>query len=191
MQGMIHVMCKIRPLTELDPAQLHKVASGYATHYKYAVEYRAAEDCISFNLRLVILQQLYIKRFEPFDAETLERYRVMLAAGYSFAAYAGEEMAGFIIGGPQEWNRSLWVWEFHAAEPFRGQGIGKQLMGHVIEKARGAGFRTIVCETQNTNVPAIQVYHKLGFRMEALDISLYSNEDYPDGEIAIFMKRRL
>jgi len=27
--------------------------------------------------------------------------------------------------------------------------------------------------------------------MEAIDISLYSNEDYPDQEVAVFMKHRL
>jgi hypothetical protein len=27
--------------------------------------------------------------------------------------------------------------------------------------------------------------------MDALNLTLYSNEDYPDGEIAVFMKRKL
>ena len=31
----------------------------------------------------------------------------------------------------------------------------------------------------------------LGFRVEGVDISFYSNDDYPEGEIAVFMKRRL
>jgi ribosomal protein S18 acetylase RimI-like enzyme len=65
------------------------------------------------------------------------------------------------------------------------------LMECVAEKAKGAGFRTIVCETQNTNVMAIKIYRKLGFRLEGIDISCYSNSDYPDGEIAVLMKRRL
>ena len=38
---------------------------------------------------------------------------------------------------------------------------------------------------------AIQIYRQLGFRVEGVDLSYYTNEDYPDGEIAIFMKRRL
>jgi ribosomal protein S18 acetylase RimI-like enzyme len=61
----------------------------------------------------------------------------------------------------------------------------------VAQKAERARFRTIVCETQNTNVIAIKVYRKLGFSLEGIDISYYSNHDYPDGEIAVFMKRRL
>ena len=59
------------------------------------------------------------------------------------------------------------------------------------EMATAAGLRTIVCETQNTNVPAIQFYRKLGFRMEGIDISYYTNNDLPDGEIAVFMKKQI
>ena len=184
-------MFEIRPLTEIDPARFLLIASGYSSGHKYVVERIETEDGISFDLRLVLLDQPYRKRFDPFDAETLERYTHMLAAGYSFGAYQGELLVGFIIGGPQDWNRSLWVWEFHVAQKFRRRGIGAQLMQCVIDKARGAGYRTIVCETQNTNVPAIQAYQRLGFRLEALDISLYTDDDYPDGEIAVFMKRRL
>lgn len=49
----------------------------------------------------------------------------------------------------------------------------------------------MVCETQSTNGAAIEAYHRLGFRVEGVDISYYSNEDYPDGECAVFMKKRL
>jgi ribosomal protein S18 acetylase RimI-like enzyme len=70
-------------------------------------------------------------------------------------------------------------------------GVGSQLMEQLAEKGKAAGLRIIVCETQTTNVPAIQFYHRVGFVMEGIDLSYYSNEDYSDGEIAVFMKRRL
>ncbi|MYE91002.1 GNAT family N-acetyltransferase, partial [Candidatus Poribacteria bacterium] len=85
----------------------------------------------------------------------------------------------------------LFIHEFHVAETHRKQNIGKRLMECVVEKASRAGLRIIVCETQNTNPTAISVYRKLGFRVEGIDISLYSNHDYPEGEIAIFMKRSI
>ncbi len=73
----------------------------------------------------------------------------------------------------------------------RRRGIGRQLMEMLTERGRAAGMRTVVCETQNTNLPAIRFYRKLGFRFEGIDLSYYSNHDFPDGEIAIFMKKRL
>jgi ribosomal protein S18 acetylase RimI-like enzyme len=64
-------------------------------------------------------------------------------------------------------------------------------MNRVLTRAREAGMRSVVCETQSTNTGAIRAYRRLGFRLEAIDISLYSNEDYPDKEVAVFMKHRL
>lgn len=83
------------------------------------------------------------------------------------------------------------MWEFHVAEGYRGQGIGRKLLDTLIEKGRSAGLRTIVCETQNVNVPAIHFYRKMGFILDGIDLSYYSNEDWPDGEVAVFMKRKL
>jgi len=64
-------------------------------------------------------------------------------------------------------------------------------MEAVAQKAKAAGLRAIVCETQNTNATAVNVYRRLGFAVEAVDISYYSNNDYPDGDVAVFMKWRL
>lgn len=183
-------MIGIRPLTELSLSDLERVASGYSSDSKYVVTYISAEDQVTFDLQLVALDKPYIKKFY-YDNDTIQRYERLLNDGFSFGAYDGNLLIGLVIGEPHEWNRSLWIWEFHVLKEYRNKGIGKRLMECVAEKAKGAGFRTIVCETQNTNVTAIKVYRKLGFELEGIDISYYSNNDYPDGEIAIFMKRRL
>ncbi len=52
-------------------------------------------------------------------------------------------------------------------------------------------LRVIVCETQSDNVPAIRIYRRLGFELEAIDLSFYSNEDVLQESIAVFMKRKL
>jgi ribosomal protein S18 acetylase RimI-like enzyme len=183
-------MIEIHSLTGLSLSDLERVASGYSSESKYAVVYTSAEDRVTFDLQLITLDKPYVKKFGHDDG-TIQRYERVLNDGFSFGAFDGNLLIGFVIGEPHEWNRSLWVWEFHVLEAYRNDGIGKRLMDRVAEKAKSAGFRTIVCETQNTNVMAIKVYHKLGFWIEGIDISYYSNDDYPDGEIAVFMKRRL
>ena len=183
-------MVEIRPLTKLSLADLKRIASGYSADSKYAVVYTETESCVSFKLRPVTLAKPYIKRFH-YDDETLQQYNAVLNEGYSFGAYDGDLLVGLAIAEGHRWNRSLFVHEFHVAETHRNQGIGRRLMDRVAEKASCAGFRIIVCETQNTNPTAINVYRKLGFRVEGVDISFYSNNDYPQGEIAVFMKRRL
>ena len=110
---------------------------------------------------------------------------------FSFGAYNGDLLVGIMVSEALLWNDSLWIHEFHVAEPYRKTGVGTKLMEHTSKKAVDNDMRIIVCETQNTNVPAIDVYRRLGFKIEGVDISHYSNSDYPDGEIAIFMKKRL
>jgi ribosomal protein S18 acetylase RimI-like enzyme len=144
-------MIEILSLTKIDSIDLQRVASGYSSDGKYVVTYYDSESHASFDLQLVSLPEPYIKSFDHYDEETLRRYEQVLTLGYSFGAYDDELLAGLVLAEPQEWNRSLSVWEFHVAAAYR----------------------------------------RLGFKVEGIDISYYSNHDYPQGEVAIFMKRRV
>jgi len=114
-----------------------------------------------------------------------------LANGFCFGVYEDGDLAGLAVSEVHKWNNSLQIHDFHVAEEFRGRGLGRQLMERVVSAARDAGLRLVVCETQNKNVPAIKFYKRLGFSLEGLDLTHYRNTDYPDGEIAVFMKLRL
>jgi ribosomal protein S18 acetylase RimI-like enzyme len=184
-------MITIQPLARLDATDLMRIVTAYVSEGVYVVSYRDSLTDTSFELHYVLLPEPSVGKYDHFDAATLQRYTQVLHAGFSFGAYDGELLVGLIIAEPQEWNRSLSVWEFHVAPTHRRNGIGRQLMACAEEQARRSGLRTIVCETQNTNAAAIMVYRKLGFTVEGIDISLYSNTDYPGGDIAVFMKRRL
>jgi ribosomal protein S18 acetylase RimI-like enzyme len=184
-------MIEVCLLTKLNLNDLRRVASGYSSDSKYVVVYADSENEASFNLQLIALEQPYVRQYDYFDAETVERYNEVLQGGYSFGAYDGDLLVGLVIAEARLWNCSLWVNEFHVAELHRNLGIGKRLMQEATQKAKDAKLRTIVCETQNMNASAIKVYRKLGFKMEGIDISYYSNADYPDSEIAVFMKKRL
>jgi ribosomal protein S18 acetylase RimI-like enzyme len=186
-----HEMIIIQPLVRLDIADLAPVITTYVSEGVYRVNYRDSPTDTSIDLHYVTLPEPAVRKYDHFDAATLQRYAQIFNAGFSFGAYDGELLVGLIIAEPQEWNRSLSVWEFHVAPTHRRAGIGRQLMARVEEHARSSGLRTIVCETQNTNAAAIMIYRKLGFTVEGVDISYYSNTDYPDGDIAVFMKRRL
>ena len=184
-------MIEIRRLSTLTAADLKRIASGYTSSSKYIVKHTDSAAYAAIELELVQLEQPYIKAYDHFDDETVDRYRQALALGYSFGAFDGELLVGIVLAEAHAWNQSVWVWEFHVESSYRGQGIGRRLIEALAEKAYTAGLRTIVCETQNTNATAIQVYRQLRFRLEGVDISYYSNQDYPDGEIAVFMKRRV
>ena len=184
-------MAEIKPLTQLDIAALKRVITGYVSPAKYEIEKAETRELTAITVRFVRLERPYVKQYEPLDKEMLARYTRVLKEGLSFAAYEADQLVGIALAEPHGWNKSLWVWEFHIAESFRGQGIGRRLMDTLAGKGWAVGLRTIVCETQNTNVPAIEFYRKVGFTMEGIDLSYYTNDDVFHGEVAIFMKRRL
>ncbi len=183
-------MLEIRPLSELSEAILRQIITGYVSYEKYRVSLASCEQSTTFNLELVSLAEPYVKHFDPSE-EDIHHCQEAVRAGWSIGTFDGEEPAAVAIAEPEGWNDTLRVWEFHVAESYRGRGIGRQLMDRLAERARPAGLCAMVVETQNTNVPAIRFYRKAGFAIEGIDISYYTNQDFPDGEMAVFMKRRL
>jgi ribosomal protein S18 acetylase RimI-like enzyme len=184
-------MVEINLLSQLPFDDLKRVISGYVSHHKYVIGKTEAADQTVISVHLAGLDRPYVKRYDHLDAETLARYSQVLKHELSFGAYDDGRLVGMVLAEPYQWNNSLWVHEFHVAETYRGQGIGRQLMEFLAKTGKAAGLRTIVCETQNTNVPAIRFYRRLGFTLEGIDLSYYTNDDWPDGEIAVFMKKRL
>jgi len=132
-------MIELRPLTALNLADLERVASGYSSDSQYVVHYTSAEDHISFDLQLASLDKPFAKKFDH-DDEILQHYKRVLHEGYSFGVYDEDLLVGLIIGEPHEWNRSLWVLEFHVIDAYRNEGIGKHLMEAVAQRAKMQGF---------------------------------------------------
>lgn len=183
-------MIEIRPLTTFSLADFTRIASGYISPARYMVRKEESDAQTTFTLTLEPLAVPYAKTW-PTTAEDVERYTRVVQEGLSLGAYDGDLAVGLGIAAAQRWNATLWVWEFHIAGPYRGQGLGLQLMDALAEQGRTAGFRIMVCETQSTNVPAIRFYRRAGFEIGGVDLSYYTNADLPNGEVALFMKRQL
>lgn len=183
-------MAEIRPLSDVDEPLLRRLIIGYTSTEVYRVVREETPETMRFELRLTPLEQPFVKRY-PLDAAELTRYRDLARMGYVFGAYEDEVCTGIAICDPQPWNRSLVAHEFHIAPAVQRSGIGRQLMAAVERHARTLGVRVIVCETQNSNVPAIRFYRALGFALDGIDISLYTNDDLARGEVALFLKKRV
>jgi ribosomal protein S18 acetylase RimI-like enzyme len=184
-------MLTIQPLTQIDQPVLQRLIMGYETEEIYWVTKSETDALTTFELRLISLPQRLVKRYTHQDHATAQRYAALVQSGSCFAAYDAGQCVALAICEAQSWNASLSIWEFHVAPSHQGQEVGRRLMETVADHARSQSLRLLVCETQSTNVPAIRFYRALGFVLDGLDLSLYTNEDYPDGEIALFMKRYL
>ena len=179
---------KITKLTTKDIPSIYPVISGYTAHEKYEVSWQDSPEVSYFNLKLATLPTPYVKKF---GHEDLSYYTEIIEAGWSLGVFDNEVLVAVALADIQEWNHTFWLHEFHVLKTYQGRGIGRDLMTSLISNARTTSCRTLVCETQNTNVPAIRFYRKMGFKIEAIDVSLYSNKDLINGEIGIFMKHPL
>ncbi|MEO6874733.1 MAG: GNAT family N-acetyltransferase [Opitutaceae bacterium] len=184
-------MIQIRPLLQLDPTDAQRLIFGYTSDEKYAVQRVVRGDGWTFTLNRVRLPQPYVKRYDHVNAETISEFQRLVALGYSFGAYDSDHCVGLAIARREDWNKNYRVHELHAAQTHLRRGIGRGLVEALAANGRATGLRTLLCETQTTNVPAIDFYLQTGFQLEGLDLSLYRNTDYPDGEIMLSMKKPL
>jgi ribosomal protein S18 acetylase RimI-like enzyme len=181
----------IRPLQDISAEDIQRIMPGYTSTEKYLVSKVETPEVTTITLGLVTLRQPYVRQWTWEDFREIEEYRAMLSEGWSVGAYRGDRLVGFAISTLEQWNNTLWVWEFGVEEGCRRQGLGRAMLDELARLGRAASVRTLLVETQNTNVPAIRFYRAAGFTIEAVDLSYYTNTDAQDGEIAIFMKRAL
>jgi len=181
---------KIRKLEDLEPEDFRRVMTGYTTKRKYTVEKAENSDLIAITMRLTALSEPYVKIF-PHPRDEMRRYQQIVKQGTSIGAFDGDRLVGLAIAELREWNRSLWVWEIGVDEKYRRKGIGRELVEALVQIGENLNLRVIVCETQNTNVTAIEFYKATGFEIDGIDLSYYTNEDATRGEVAIFMKKKL
>jgi len=181
---------EIRALESLDPVDFKRIMIGYTTTRKYQPEKTETHEQTTITLRLTALSRPYVKVF-PHPASGMERYQQIIKQGTSLGAYESGVLVGLAIAERRDWNRSLWVWELGIDEEHRMVGLGRKLVDALTVLAKNLGLRVIVCETQSTNVTAIEFYRKTGFELDGIDLSYYTNYDTTIGEVAIFMKKRV
>lgn len=73
------------------------------------------------------------------------------------------------------------------ADAFRGLGIGRAILEHLVAEARARGIRSLWLETGSALafVPALQLYESAGFRRCG------PFDDYRDDPFSVFMTREL
>ena len=185
-------MISLKTLDTFQPDDVTRFVPGYTSPEKYVVQRTEAPDGeeILISLRRVALDKPYIKHFPP-ETYMFSTYDACIRAGSCLGAYDDDRLVGIAIAGAQTWNQTLWIWEFGVLETHQRQGIGLRMMDELAHRARSAGLRIMLVETQNTNGPAIRFYRRAGFSFDAVDLTYYANNDSLDEEIALFMKRKL
>ncbi|MGM9652181.1 MAG: GNAT family N-acetyltransferase [Eubacteriales bacterium] len=165
-------------LIRLDPAEYagRTLTFTYTTDSFYDV--RASEN--GFTLCLTPFPSPREKSF------TDELFSDWLEAPVAFGAMEGETLLGVIEGSRETWHRLFRISNLLVFSPFRGRGVGRALMEHMIDYVRThESVRGIVLETQSCNCNAIRFYKKNGFTLSRIDIREYSNEDVARQEVRL------
>ncbi|TCT15642.1 acetyltransferase (GNAT) family protein [Natranaerovirga pectinivora] len=163
---------------------------GFTTKKIYEVEKKEKYDQIEFLVRLLELGKPLTKIW-PYIEEDISWYNKIISQELSFGAYDENKLVGVIIVDEVKWNNSFSIANLLVSDKYRGKGVGSLLIDKITCIAKKKGVRVLSLETQSTNVPAITFYMKNGFVLDALDLSLYTNEDIKKNEIAFFMKKKL
>lgn len=70
---------------------------------------------------------------------------------------------------------------------YRDEGIGTELMGLLIDEARGLGLRLLTLTCFETNVPALRVYEKLGFQKSGVTPGAIAFKGQYIGEVYYYL----
>jgi ribosomal-protein-alanine N-acetyltransferase len=97
-----------------------------------------------------------------FDAQTLRAY-----------------LTAYIVAGELE------IVNVAVAGPLRRQGVGRDLLGFCLSRARSAGARRAVLEVRSGNVPALALYKSFGFTQAGVRKGYYADT----GEDALILER--
>lgn len=80
-------------------------------------------------------------------------------------------------------RREMHIGNLAVDRPYWRKGIASKLLSRLLESAQERGLRTVTLEVRVSNIPAISLYHKFGFKEVAI-----RRDYYPDGsEDAVVM----
>ena len=88
---------------------------------------------------------------------------------------------------PESWTNRLIITELFVDEKLRGQGYGKKLLDIAKKITVEKNYRTLILETQSSNVNAVDFYLHAGFTLIGFDSCCYTNTDLERKEIRLNM----
>ncbi len=68
------------------------------------------------------------------------------------------------------------LWDIRVTDAYKHQGIGQKLLDMGLADAKRAGYRQMIIECQNNNVPACRFYQKQGAVLSKIDMYAYYAE---------------
>jgi GNAT superfamily N-acetyltransferase len=134
-----------------------------------------AEDVPALQSLLETLFSIEVD-FHPDEERQRRGLDLLLAHAEHGVVMAARDAAGTVIGmataqlvvSTAEGARSAWIEDVVVAEGCRGAGIGASLISALLDWARAKGATRAQLLADRTNLPALDFYHRLGWRSTEL-----------------------
>jgi len=75
------------------------------------------------------------------------------------------------------------LWDIRVADDYKHQGIGQKLFDQGVISAKADGYKRMIIECQNNNVPACRFYKKQGALLSKIDMNAYDSEPGLEDEV--------
>ncbi|MBQ3483892.1 MAG: GNAT family N-acetyltransferase [Clostridia bacterium] len=126
----------------------------------------------------------HVKDLSQYERATEYETLFNIATWRFFMAFDGETPVGALtLAGPTEHLYMLngrtdacVLWDIRVADGYKHQGIGQQLFDMALAAARETGYRQMIIECQNNNVPACRFYRKQGAVLGKIDRYAYYDD---------------
>src|ERR1051326_7098886 len=109
----------------------------------------------------------YVVKMQPSEEQFLEMLtRRGIRYDLSVGAFSGHQLVGFNLNALDLWKGRLTVYDTGTGviPEYRGQGIASRIFAFSLPKLKQASAQQYLLEVIDTNVSAIRVYEKAGFR---------------------------
>ena len=125
-----------------------------------------------------------VKDLSQYERATEYETLFNIATWRFFMAFDGETPVGALtLAGPTEHLYMLngrtdacVLWDIRVADGYKHRGIGQRLFDMAVAAARETGYRQMIIECQNNNVPACRFYRKQGAVLGKVDRYAYYDD---------------
>ena len=158
----------------------------YTSKEYYDVNMQRTDDGFQISIQKKKFTKPFIHSLE--DCEYQDKlYEDWWEDAEAFGIIEDNKLLAAIEICPESWTNRLIITELFVDEKLRGQGYGKKLLDIAKRITVEKNYRTLILETQSSNINAVDFYLHASFTLIGFDSCCYTNTDLERKEIRLNM----
>ncbi len=149
---------------------------------KFDSRYATVED-------VQVVSRIISQYWQPsldYSAEVVKEDNIFLVAEYKDEELGKPILAGMALANIIKWNKTGYLLEIAVDKGNKRSGVGKTLIAGLSHIGKKRGIRSVIAETQPSNIVAMDFYISQGFRLCGFNDRYYTNTPKSSRDVAIF-----